>query len=130
MVRKLLSQAAQQEILAFKNSDPSYLYSVYAGDLFQGIENEIFSLDNQGIYRVPFIDTQKSAYRDIRRISNTYIEVDTCEYWSYTDFRKADNQPVSLSPMRLVAQTLTIQFFEAGYRITNAQIMNGPAFCS
>lgn len=130
MVAELLSKAADQEIAAFKNSDASYVYSVYAGNLLQTIENDILLLNSQGEYKISNLNRNLTRYKNIRRISDKYIEVDTCEYWSSTWYRKSDGQPTRFVPESLVPQTLTIQFFDSGYRITDALILPGASFCS
>ncbi|NUM47580.1 MAG: matrixin family metalloprotease [Anaerolineales bacterium] len=128
-VGDFLTRAIQQQILAYRNSDASQAASILAGDLLAGLENSIAALSQQGLVQISEIDYYKSYIADIRLISNTHLEVDTCETWTTETYRRSDGALVSADGPTLLPQTITIERLQSGWFITTVVFLDAPAFC-
>ena len=71
----------------------------------------------------------QSFIKEIRVITNSQIEVDTCEVWTNTIYRAADGEPVSSDGPALIPQTITIEQLDSNWYITTVQFHDAPAFC-
>ena len=100
-----------------------------AGDIFAALENEIASLNQQGIVQISEIDFYQSYINDIRVVSSTKIEVDTCEVWSTTTYRRSDGALIQSTDPRLLPQTISIQKLEQNWFITEVNFFDAPSFC-
>ena len=67
---------------------------------------------------------------DIRVISDTNLQVDTCEIWTTSIYRLSDGQLVESGEPTLLPQTITIQQLDGGWFITSVVFQTAPAFCS
>lgn len=129
-VSDFLTEAIRLQIEAYRQGDANVAASIMAGDIFAAFENEIASLNQQGLVQISEIDFYKSNIDDIRIISNTSIEVDTCEVWSTSIYDRSDGALKQSIDPRLLPQTITIQKFDQGWFITNVNFFDAPAFCN
>lgn len=129
-VSDFLTEAIQLQIEAYRQGDANVAASIMAGDIFAAFENEIASLNQQGLVQISEIDFYKSNIDDIRVISNTSIEVDTCEVWSTNIYDRSDGTLKQSIDPRLLPQTITIQKLDQGWFITNVNFFDAPAFCN
>lgn len=129
-VSDFLTEAIRLQIEAYRQGDANVAASIMAGDIFAAFENEIASLNQQGLVQISEIDFYKSNIDDIRVISNTSIEVDTCEVWSTSIYDRSDGALKQSVDPRLLPQTITIQKLDQGWFITNVNFFDAPAFCN
>ena len=94
------------------------------------LQGEIASLNQQGLVEIADIDYYKSHIDDIRIISNSQLEVDTCEVWSLQYYRRSDGALVQSNEPKLLPQTIIIQKIQNGWFITSVQFFEAPAFCN
>ncbi len=128
-VSDFLTQAIQAQIQAYRNGDAAFATSILAGDLLTSLENSIAALNEQGLVQLSEIDYYKSYIEDIRLLSNTQLEVDTCEVWTTATYRRTDGALASSDGPTLLPQTITIQRLESGWFITGVIFLDAPAFC-
>jgi hypothetical protein len=86
-------------------------------------------LNQQGIVQISEIDFYQSYINDIRVISNTNIEVDTCEVWSTNIYQRSDGALIQGTDPRLLPQTITIQKLEQAGSSPKSTFFDAPAFC-
>jgi len=129
-VSEFLSQAVELQIEAYRQGDASIASSIMAGETLEGLRADIDSLNAQGLVSISEIDYYESYINDIRVISETNIEVDTCEVWTTSIYRLSDSQLVESGEPTLLPQTITIQQLDGGWFITDVAFQNAPAFCS
>lgn len=128
-VSQFVTNAIQLQIQAFRQGDASLAAGILAGDVFTSLENQINTLNNQGLVQISELDFYESYVRQVRLISNTQLEVDTCETWSTVVYRRSDGQAVSSDGPTLLPQTLTIQRLDSGWFITAVSFHDAPGFC-
>lgn len=128
-VSDFLTNAIEREIEAYRNGDAAIASSIMAGDVLVSIENSIADLNQQGLVLVSEIDYYQSFINDIRVITNTQIEVDTCEVWTNTIYRASDGEPMNSEGPLLLPQTITIEQLDSNWYITAVQFHDAPAFC-
>jgi len=128
-VNQFLTNAIELERLAYRNGDPSVASSIFAGDVYAGLENNIASLNSQGFVQIAEIDYYASYISDIRVISDTHIEADTCEVWTTSIYRASDGGLIQTGGPTLLPQTITIQQLDAGWFITAVEFFDAPSFC-
>jgi hypothetical protein len=128
-VGDFLTKAVKLQIEAYRRGDASVAASIMAGEILQSLQTEIDSLNQQGIIEIANIDYYKSYIDDIRIISNTQLEVDTCEVWAIQFYRKTDGTLVQSNDPKLLPQTITIQKINNGWFITAVEFFEAPAFC-
>ena len=102
---------------------------IMAGEVFDSLKSEIDSLNQQGLVEIAAIDYYQSYIDDIRIISNTQLEVDTCEVWALQFYRRSDGTLAQSNDARLLPQTITIQKINNGWFITTVEFFEAPAFC-
>ncbi len=129
-VSDFLTQAIQLQIEAYRQGNANIAAPIMAGDIFNVLESEISGLNQQGLVQISEIDLYKSKINDIRVISNTNIEVDTCEVWSTNIYQRSDGTLIQGTNPRLLPQTITIQKLDQGWFITNVNFFDAPAFCN
>ena len=129
-VSDFLTNAIELEIEAYQNGDASIAASVMAGEVLSSLESSIAELNQQGLVMISEIDYYQSYINDIRVITDTQIEVDTCEVWTNTIYRASDGEPVNSEGPTLLPQTITIQQLDSNWYITTVQFYDAPAFCS
>ncbi|MFN8382794.1 MAG: matrixin family metalloprotease [Anaerolineales bacterium] len=129
-VSDFLTKAIQLQIEAYRQGDANIAAPIMAGDIFNVLESEISSLNQQGLVQISEIDYYQSKINDIRVISNTNIEVDTCEVWSTNIYQRSNGILVQNTDPRLLPQTITIQKLDQGWFITNVNFFDAPAFCN
>ena len=129
-VNKFLTEAIQLQIQAYREGNPNIAASIMAGDIFAIMENEINSLNQQGLAQISEIDFYESYVADIRVINDTNLEVDTCEVWSTNIYQRSDGALVQSTDPRLLPQTITIQKLDQGWFITQVSFFDAPAFCN
>jgi hypothetical protein len=100
------------------------------GPVFEGLANDINSLNQQGLVSISEIDYYQSSIKDIRVVNNALIEVDTCEVWTTNTYRLSDSQLVDSRGPDLLPQTITIEQLDGNWFITNVNFFDSPAFCS
>jgi hypothetical protein len=128
-VSDFLTKAIQLQIEAYRQGNASIAAPIMAGDIFTVLESEISGLNQQGLVQISEIDYYQSQIDDIRVISNTNIEVDTCEVWSTNIYQRSDGTLIQSTDPRLLPQTITIQKLNQGWFITNVNFFDAPAFC-
>jgi hypothetical protein len=128
-VSEFLTTAIELEIEAYRKGSASIASSVLAGDVLASLQDNIEALNQQRLIVISEIDYYKSFIHDIRVISSTHIEVDTCEVWTSTTYRQSDGEPLEQEGPALVPQTLTLQQLASGWFITAVQFYDPPAFC-
>lgn len=128
-VSEFLTEAIELQIKAYQNGDARIAATILAGGLLATMEDEIAALNQQGLVQISEIDYYQSYIDDIRVISNTHLEVDSCEVWSTDTYRRTDGALVQGIESRLLPQTITIQKLSNGWFITDVEFFNAPAFC-
>jgi matrixin/thrombospondin type 3 repeat protein len=128
-VSSFLTQAIELEIEAYQTGDASIASDIMAGDVLQNLAAQIDSLNQQGLVSISEIDYYESEINDIRVISNTQLEVDTCEVWTTNIYRRSDGELVQTDGPALLPQTITIQQLDGGWFITAVEFFDAPAFC-
>lgn len=129
-VSDFLTNAIELEIEAYRNNDPSIAASVMSGDIYTSLQNDIASLQQQGLVVISEIDYYQSFINDIRVINDARIEVDTCEVWTNDTYQESDGQLVDSEGPTLLPQTITIEQLNSNWFITDVQFHDAPAFCS
>ncbi len=129
-INKFLTEAIQLQIQAYREGNPNIAAPIMAGDIFAVLESEITSLNQQGLVQISAIDFYQSYINDIRVISDTNLEVDTCEVWSTNIYQRSDGALVQSIDPRLLPQTITIQNLGQGWFITQVNFFDAPAFCN
>jgi len=129
-VSDFLTNAIELEIEAYRNNDASVAASVMTGDIYTNLQNDIASLQQQGLVVISEIDYYESFISDIRVINNSLIEVDTCEVWTNDTYQESDGQFVDSEGPTMLPQTITIEQLNSNWFITDVQFHDAPAFCS
>jgi hypothetical protein len=129
-VSDFLTEAIELQIEAYQRGDASVAASIMAGEVFETLANDIASLNSQGLVNISEIDYYESYIDDIRAISETHLEVDTCEVWSTATYRLSDAALVNSDGPTLLPQTITIQRLQAGWFITAVDFFEAPSFCN
>jgi hypothetical protein len=129
-VSEFLTNAIELEIEAYRNGDASVASSIMAGNVLATLENNIADFNQQGLIMISEIDYYQSFINDIRVLTNTQIEVDTCEVWTNTVYRASDGEPISSDGPSLIPQTITIEQLDSNWYITDVQFFDPPAFCT
>ena len=129
-ISDFLTKAIQLQIEAYRQGNANIASSIMTGDIFNVMESEIANLNQQGFVQISEIDFYKSNIDDIRIISDTNIEVDTCEVWSTNIYQRSDGSLIQGTDPRLLPQTITIQKLNSGWFITNVNFFDAPAFCN
>jgi hypothetical protein len=129
-VSEFLTRAIELQIEAYRNNDPSIAASIMNGQVLQGLQEDINSLNQQGLVSLSEIDYYQSNIHDIRVVNNARLEVDTCEVWTTNTYRLSDSQLVDSQGPDLLPQTITIEQLDGSWYITNVNFLDAPAFCS
>jgi len=129
-VSEFLTRAVELQIEAYRQGDASIAASIMAGQVLEELKADIDSLNAEGLVSVSEIDYYESYIHDIRVISETNLQVDTCEVWTTSIYRLSDGQLVESGEPTLLPQTITIQQMDGGWFITSVDFQNAPAFCS
>jgi hypothetical protein len=137
-VEKLWKKGIDAQIAAHSNNDSAYAYEAFRGEALSEIEMHIASLRDQGlVWHLKFID---GVILNIREISSSKAEVDTCETWAGSYYNIHDGALVREETPRLVPLTITMQWLVGhglhednsggGFFITQSQSHEAPHFCS
>lgn len=129
-VSDFLTRAIELQIEAYRNSDASIASPIMTGTILENLSSDINSLNQQGLVSISEIDYYESYIDDIRVISNTHLEVDTCEVWTTNTYNQADGQLVDSQGPDLLPQTITIEHVDGSWFITTVDFFEAPAFCS
>ena len=129
-ISEFLTQAIELQIEAYRRGDASVASSIMTGNVLESLVADIDSLNAQGLASISEIDYYESYIHDIRLLSETNIEVDTCEVWTNSIYRRSDGELVESGEPALLPQTITIQQLDGGWFITSVTFHNAPAFCS
>ena len=129
-VSEFLTRAIELQMEAYRKGDASIASSVLAGGIFDNVSSDINSLNEQGLASISEIDYYESYINAIRVIDNTNIEVDSCEVWTTSIYRRSDGKLVQGDGPALLPQTITIQKLEAGWFITAVNFFEAPSFCN
>ena len=129
-VSEFLTKAIELQIRAYREGDASVASTILAGDLFGTLERDVASLNQQGFVQISEIDYYQSYIDDIRIISDIQLEVDSCETWTTSIYRRSDGALVQNTEPRLLPQTVTIQKLGGGWFITQVSFFDAPAFCN
>lgn len=129
-ISEFLTEAIERQIEAYQRGDASIAASIMAGAVLDNLIFDIDSLNRQGLVSISQIDYYESYIDDIRVISSTQIEVDTCEVWATATYRRADGTLVASDGPRLLPQTITIQQGQGGWFITSVNFFDAPSFCN
>lgn len=128
-IRDFLTNAIKLQIEAYRNNDASLTASVFGPDIYAILERNINQLKEDGLVQISEIDYYKSYLHDIRVLSNTHIEVDTCEVWTTQTYRLANGQLAAEDGPTLLPQTITLERLRSGWFITDVEFADAPAFC-
>lgn len=129
-VSEFLTRAIELQMEAYRNGDASIASSIMTGPVFEGLANNINSLNQQGLVSISEIDYYESSIKDIRVVNNALIEVDTCEVWATNTYRLSDGQWVDGTGPDLLPQTITIEQMNGSWFITDVNFFDAPSFCS
>lgn len=129
-ISDFLTQAIELQIEAYRRGDASVASSIMAGAVLEDLRADIESLNAQGLASISEIDYYESYIHDIRVLSDTQIEVDTCEVWTTSIYRRSDEEPIQSGEPTLLPQTITIEQLNGGWFITAVNFQNAPAFCN
>ena len=129
-VSEFLTRAIELQMEAYRNGDASIASSIMTGPVFEGLANDINSLNQQGLVSISEIDYYHSSIKDIRVVNNTLIEADTCEVWTTNTYRLSDSQLIDSTGPDLLPQTITIEQLDGNWLITNVNFFDAPAFCT
>lgn len=129
-VSEFITKAIQLQVEAYREGKANIAAPIMAGDIFATLESDIASLNQQGLAQISEMDFYKSYINDIRVLSKTSIEVDTCEVWSTNIYRRSDGALIQTTDPRLLPQTIIIQKFDQGWFITEVNFFDAPAFCN
>lgn len=128
-VSDFLTNAIELEIEAYRNGDASIASSVMAGDVLAVLEQNIAEFNQQGLVMLSEIDYYQSFIHDIRVISDTRIEVDTCEVWTNTIYSRDTGEPLQSEGPALIPQTILIEQLNSNWYITAVQFHDSTVFC-
>jgi hypothetical protein len=128
-VSDFITKAIQLQVEAYRQGNADIAAPIMAGDIFTTLEADIASLNQQGFAQISEIDFYKSYINDIRVLSATNIEVDTCEVWSTNIYDRSDGALIQTTDPRLLPQTIKIQKLNQGWFITEVNFFDAPAFC-
>jgi hypothetical protein len=128
-VSEFLTSVIELQIRAYRAGDPTVAASVLAGDIYAILDSNIAQLNRQGLVQVAAIDYYQSYIDEIRVLASDRIEVDTCEVWSTTLYRRSDGALVDSNDPQLLPQTLTLQRLDSGWAVTAVEFFEPPAFC-
>jgi hypothetical protein len=128
-VGDFLTRAIELQIEAYRQGDASVAKGIMAGNLLENLQNEIAALNQRGLVEIATIDYYKSYIADIRIISNTELEADTCEVWSLQFYRRSDGSLVRSTEAQVLPQTITIQKIGNNWFLTAVNFFEAPAFC-
>jgi hypothetical protein len=128
-ISNFLTEAIELQIEAYARGDASLAASIMAGNVLDQLETDIASLNQRALVSLSEIDYYDSYIHDIRIISQTHLEVDTCEVWSTATYRLSDGGLVDSTGPDLLPQTITIQNLGSGWFITEVEFYDPPAFC-
>ena len=129
-VSDFLAQAIELEIESYRAGSADPAASIMTGDALAALEANIASLNQQGLVSISEFDYYQSFINDIRVISDSSLQVDTCEYWTDTTYRASDGEPVDSQGPILIPQTITIQQQGSSWFITAVDFYTAPAFCA
>ena len=129
-ISEFLTRAVELQIEAYRRGDASVASSIMTGNVLDGLIADIDSLNAQGLASISEIDYYESYINDIRVLSDTQIEVDTCEVWTTSIYRRSDGELIQSGDPTLLPQTITIQQLNGGWFITAVNFQSAPAFCS
>lgn len=129
-ISEFLTRAIELQIEAYQRGDASVASSIMAGTILESLVADIDSLNSQGLASISEIDYYESYINGIRVINDTNIEVDTCEVWTTSIYRRSDGQLIESGSPTLLPQTITIQQLNGDWFITSVNFQNAPAFCS
>jgi hypothetical protein len=129
-VSEFLTRAIELQMEAYRNGDASMASSIMSGPIFEGLANDINSLNQQGLVAISEIDYYESSIKDIRVVNNALIEVDTCEVWTTNTYRLSDGQLADSTGPALLPQTITIEQLNGSWFITSVNFFGAPAFCN
>jgi hypothetical protein len=129
-VSEFLTRAIELQMEAYRNGDASIASSIMMGPVFEGLANDINTLNQQGLVSISEIDYYQSFIKDIRVVNNTLIEADTCEVWTTNTYRLSDGQLADSTGPALLPQTITIEQLNGSWFITNVNFFDAPAFCN
>ncbi len=129
-VSEFLTKAIELQIQAYREGSASVASTILAGDLFDTLERDIASLNQQGFVQISEIDYYRSYIDDIRIINDIQLEVDSCETWTTSIYRRSDGALVQNTEPRLLPQTVTIQKLNSGWFITQVSFFESPVFCN
>ncbi|MCI0607477.1 MAG: matrixin family metalloprotease [Anaerolineae bacterium] len=129
-ISEFLTRAIELQIEAYRRGDASVASSIMTGNILESLAADIDSLNSQGLASISEIDYYESYIKDIRVLNDTNIEVDTCEVWTTSIYRRSDGQLIESGQPTLLPQTITLQRLDAGWFITSVNFHDVPAFCS
>lgn len=128
-VSQFLTEAIRLQIAAFREGNGELVASIMSGRVAQQLQEQINNLNEQGLVQISAIDYYQSYIAAIRVISNSQIEVDSCEVWQTTIYRRSDARPVQSDGPTLLPQTILLQRLDTGWFITDVHFFEAPAFC-
>jgi hypothetical protein len=102
-----LGQAINAEISAYSNIDCTCAEEVFSGEALSAIETQIDDLVADGlVWEQEFVD---GRVVDIRPISSSEVEVDTCEIWAGEFYGLYDGSHYHSVPPTLYLRMITME---------------------
>ncbi len=128
-IQEFLTKAINLEIETFYTGNANLAADIFAGDVLQAIQDQVQSLNQQDLAQISTFDYYNSYLHDVRVVSEEQIDVDTCEVWTTTIYRRSTGTALQAEEPQLLPQTLTLQKLSNGWFITAVEFYDAPAFC-
>ncbi len=127
-VMAFLTAAYLAEMQAFWQANPLLTQPYYGGAAYTTISDNIYTLQNQGIWQVSLFDEQRSYVAAIRDVGNGRLAVDSCEYWAVEQYSLLDGSLLLSNPSLFLPQTLTIDTNQ--WQVIDFIFYDNAAFCT
>lgn len=123
------SEAVPAEIRTLDLLNPEYAAAYEAGQALRNVETYVADLVRRGVYEVATFDWASWRVMDVRIISDTKIQVDSCEIWTSKFYDVNNDALVSSDPPRLLPQTVTLERLGRDWFWTGIVFFDPPHFC-
>jgi hypothetical protein len=124
----LWARAINAEICAYSNIDCTCAEEVFSGEALSAIETQIDDLVADGlVWEQEFVD---GRVVDIRPISSSEVEVDTCEIWAGEFYGLYDGSHYHSVPPTLYLRMITMEDLGGTWFITQDYLYKSSDSCS
>jgi hypothetical protein len=124
-----LARAIEGEILSLLNLDSAYSTPYYRAEPLASVEASVKNLTSLGQYATAGFDWDYWVLPDVRVISGTRIEVDSCEKWTTSYYESGTDTFLGSEPTDRVPQTITMERLTSGWYVTEIEFFTWPHFC-